>query len=243
MLAPGRMTVRSEHGRRGHGPGAGGKRLRDPEATRSAIIAAARAMMVEHGPQGVTLSDVARRAGVNRGTAYQHFATRDALIAAVLEATFRSTKATLDAGAPDTLDGRIDQTVRYLVEHPGLVRLSLFRLLEGVPNPRQDLWADYLDRVGTLVRGPGGQPDADAEMLAIILLGGTLLWAIRVHNGADPGHGTSRYIREMKRLLLFGAIKPDGHPDLVRAVRHAPQARQAPPRARRSTPRARTRRR
>lgn len=237
------MAVRSEHGDRARVPGARGRRLRDPVATRSAIIAAARAMMVEHGPQGLTLSDVARRAGVNRGTAYQHFATRDALIAAVLDATFRSTRATLDAGAPDTLDARIDHTVRYLVEHPGLVRLLLFRLLEGVPNPREQLWTDYLDRVGTLVRGPAGQPDADAEMLAVILLGGTLLWALRVHRGAGPRNGTARYVRELKRLLLFGAIQPDGHPELVRAVQHATPIRQEPQAPGRPRPPARTGRR
>jgi AcrR family transcriptional regulator len=186
-------------------------------------------MMAEHGPQGLTLSDVARRAGVNRGTAYQHFATRDSLIAAVLEATFRSTKATLDAGAPDTLDAWIERTVRYMVEHPDLVRLSLFRLLGGVPNPREDLWADYLGRVRTLVRGPGGQPDADADMLAVILLGGTLLWSIRVHTGAEPRSSTERYLREVKRLLLFGAIRPDIYPDLVRAVDRAAPAGPRPP--------------
>jgi len=146
------------------------------------------------------------------------------LIAAVLDSTFRSTKATLDAGAPDTLDARIDQTVRYLVEHPELVRLSLFRILGGIPNPREDLWTDYRGRVQHVVEGQGGQPDVDADMLAVILLGATLLWSMRVHTGAERPDATDRYLREVKRLLLFGVVRPERHPDLVRSVRSGAKA-------------------
>jgi AcrR family transcriptional regulator len=195
------------------------RRRRDPPATRQAILAAARAMMAEHGPAGLTVSDVARRAGVNRGTAYQHFPTREAVVAAVLAETFRATKATLDAAAPDALDMRIDQTVRYFVDHPEVVRLSLFRLLGGVPNPREDLWSDYLGRVRHFAGGAGAEANVDADMLAVILLGATLLWAMRVHTGAERATDTDRYLRELKRLLLFGVVHPERHPDLVRAVR------------------------
>ena len=77
--------------------GGSARATRDPEATHEAILAAAQAMMAEHGPQGLTVSDVARRAGVNRGTAYQHFPTRERLIDEVLERLGRRTKRMLDA--------------------------------------------------------------------------------------------------------------------------------------------------
>jgi AcrR family transcriptional regulator len=169
-------------------------------------------MMSEHGPAGLTLSDVARRAGVNRGTAYQHFATRDEVVAAVLDNTFGSAKATLDPGGATTLEKHIDQTVQYFVDHPEVVRLSLFRLLDGIPNPREDLWSDYLGRLRDLVGD--GQPGVDADMLAVILL-----WSMRVQTGAERPANTSRYLRELKRLLLFGVVRPEHHPDLARAVR------------------------
>ncbi len=44
------------------------RRRRDPEGTYEAIIAAARAMMAERGPETLTVSDVAFRAGVNLTT-------------------------------------------------------------------------------------------------------------------------------------------------------------------------------
>ena len=49
---------------------------------REAILGAASHMLALRGPDGASLSEVAHLAGVNRGTAYQHFETREKLIAA-----------------------------------------------------------------------------------------------------------------------------------------------------------------
>ena len=81
------------------------RRARDPVATREAILEAARALLAKDGPDGVSLSEVAHLAGVNRGTAYQHFETREKLIEAtadwVSERMFRSV-----FGDPDTIGER-----------------------------------------------------------------------------------------------------------------------------------------
>jgi AcrR family transcriptional regulator len=70
------------------------RRVRNTTATRAAILEAARTLLAKDGPDGVSLSEVAKLAGVNRGTAYQHFATREAVIeAAVAEVSARSTWA------------------------------------------------------------------------------------------------------------------------------------------------------
>src|SRR5579864_1554420 len=61
------------------------RRPRDPESTREAILEAARTRLAKDGPEGVSLSEVAHLAGVNRGTAYQHFETREKLIEATVE--------------------------------------------------------------------------------------------------------------------------------------------------------------
>jgi len=203
-------------------PAAGRARIRDPEATREAILAAAQGMMAEHGPAGLTVSDVARRAGVNRGTAYQHFPTREHLVAAVLDRLGRGTKRALDATAPESLDARIDDTVAYFVEHPELVRLSLFRMLGGIPHPSEDLWLDYLERMRLFAASPGVRAGADGEMLAVILLGATMLWSLRVQSGGASGAATRRYLRELKRLMLHGVLRPEQNPDVVAALADAP---------------------
>src|SRR6266404_2291872 len=55
---------------------------RDPEGTREAILQAAGEVLAQDGKEGVSVAQVAQRAGVNRGTAYQHFQTREQLIEA-----------------------------------------------------------------------------------------------------------------------------------------------------------------
>ncbi len=52
------------------------------------VIEAAAAEFAEQGPDA-QMEDVARRAGVGVGTLYRHFATKEALIDALLEARFR----------------------------------------------------------------------------------------------------------------------------------------------------------
>jgi len=206
-------------------PAASGRaRVRDPEATHQTILDAAQAMMAEQGPNGLTVSDVARRAGVNRGTAYQHFPTRERLVAAVLERLGRGTKVALESAAPAGLNERIDATVEYFVKHPELVRLSLFRMLGGIPHPSADLWEGYVERVRQLAASPGARDGADGDMLAVILLGAAMLWSLRVQSGAASASATRRYLRELKRLMLYGVIRPDAHDDVLAALASQPLA-------------------
>src|SRR5258707_15723611 len=72
------MTEPSEYATRARRP----RRKRDPEGTREAILEAARQELAQDGKEGVSVAQVALRAGVNRGTAYQHFQTREQLIEA-----------------------------------------------------------------------------------------------------------------------------------------------------------------
>ena len=92
MLAPGtsarlkRETLDSNHATaeksRHAGSGRRTRRLRNPEGTREAILEAAREVLAQDGKEGLSVARVAQRAGVNRGTAYQHFQTREQLIEA-----------------------------------------------------------------------------------------------------------------------------------------------------------------
>ena len=58
-------------------------RRRDYRSSRERLLRTARELMAERGPAAVTVSEVAHRAALNRTTAYQHFRTRDELVAAV----------------------------------------------------------------------------------------------------------------------------------------------------------------
>ena len=55
------------------------------EATRSALVGAARPLFAERGYAGVGTEEIVRAAGVTRGALYHHFGGKDDLFAAVYE--------------------------------------------------------------------------------------------------------------------------------------------------------------
>ncbi len=55
-------------------------------ATRQRIIAVATALFTAHGYEGTSIETVLRETGLSRGALYHHFASKDQLFAAVLEA-------------------------------------------------------------------------------------------------------------------------------------------------------------
>src|SRR5271156_2916995 len=128
------------------------RRKRDPHGTREAILEAARTRLAIDGPEGISLSEVAQLAGVNRGTAYQHFETREKLITATAEwvsdKLFRAV-----FGDPETLGerrleevdiiGLTDRLANFAMDNPELCRVWLLQVLSS-PDPASDpFWKEY----------------------------------------------------------------------------------------------------
>lgn len=55
---------------------------------RAALVRATRELLASRGPEGFTLADAARKAGVSAAAPYRHFADREALLAAVAQEGF-----------------------------------------------------------------------------------------------------------------------------------------------------------
>jgi hypothetical protein len=87
------------------------KRTRDPEAKRAAILAAARAVFAEHGYEGSTIREIARRAGVTHGLVVLHFASKEKLFLAAVPGP-----SILVANVPGDVDGLPSRIARAYVE-------------------------------------------------------------------------------------------------------------------------------
>lgn len=94
---------------------------------RSALLQAAHDILAEHGVPGLTLREVARRAGVSPMAPYRHFMDKDALLAAVAEEGFRKLEQRLrDTPHADPMGDLIAQGaayVRFACDEPALYRL------------------------------------------------------------------------------------------------------------------------
>ncbi len=208
------------------------RRARDPAATREAILEAASHLLAKDGPEGISLSEVAHLAGVNRGTAYQHFETREKLIQATADwAADRLFRAAF--GDPETVGERRVEEVDtadlserlavFAVENPELCRVWLIQLLAS-PDPGADLfWREYQGSLERYARTDLAAPGIDSEVFAVLMLAGTFLWPIwagaRTRNGPDSEEEQAslarRFSRETLRLCMYGSMRPEKFPQVA----------------------------
>ncbi|HXK26524.1 MAG TPA: helix-turn-helix domain-containing protein [Myxococcota bacterium] len=209
------------------------ERRSDFQRTRRRIVDAARRLMGERGPESLTVSGVAHAAGINRTTAYQHFRTRDDLVRAVTEELIAEVASYLESQRP--IVEHIDAVAGYFLEHPELARLALYWLLSETPIPRAGMEL-FLQETRRLMEGGGARDDADPEMLGHLMMGVAVLWPlharIEFEDASARRAATARLARELKRLLLYGLLRPAHWPDLVGEVANAPA--RAPRRTRRT---------
>jgi len=182
----------------------------DAKASHKALVSAARDLFAERGPDGLTIVEVAKRAGLNRSTAYQHFRNREELSQAVAEAIANELGELMKE--PRGLAEQIDFFVHYFEEHPNIARLWMFHLLGNESQPRRG-WGNYLDSLERITKSPNSLPGIDAEMLGIISLTSSLVWSVmasqRTGSKKAAAAETNRFAGELKRLFLAGTRKPD----------------------------------
>jgi AcrR family transcriptional regulator len=197
------------------------RRARNPEATREVILAAARTILAKDGPEALSLSKVAHLALVNRGTAYQHFATRENLVAATLQSVsdiiFREV-----FGDPETIGERdveqvdmVDVTERlanFAMDNPELGRIWLLQVLSA-PDPAQDpFWREYAGSLGRFAATELAQPNIDVEVFSVITLAANFLWPVwaRSHSQSVKERKAlaHRFAQEMVRLSMYGTLQP-----------------------------------
>jgi AcrR family transcriptional regulator len=165
------------------------------EATRHALIGAARALFVEKGYGGTSTPDIATIAGTTRGALYHHFADKRDLFRAVLQRDAQAVVADIDAATPATLsprDALIAGGDAYLraMTVPGRTRLLL---IDGpaVLGLEEIMALDDSNASRTLHEGLAAAvrdaPGVSLDALARLLSAACDRAALEIDAGADPG--------------------------------------------------------
>jgi AcrR family transcriptional regulator len=204
------------------------RRQRDPEATREIILAAARKLLAEDGPEGISLSAVTHLAGVNRGTAYQHFETREKLIAAtiasvsniLLQAVYGDVAEVQSKNIED-LDqvALTERLTEFAVSNPDLCRVWLLQVLASDDPSSDPFWQLYSSSLERFTKTELAQPGIDTEVLAVVILAGTFLWPNWARSGAQSGEQrktlSDRLTREVLRLSMYGSLVSERLPNVA----------------------------
>lgn len=204
------------------------RRAGDPVATRELILESARTLLAKDGIEGISLSAVAQLAGVNRGTAYQHFATRENLVEATIgwvsDRMFRAV-----FGDPETVGERRvelvdvgDLTERltvFAMENPQLCRIWLLQILASPDPSRDPFWREYEESLARFAATDLAEPGIDTAALAVINLASAFLWPVwaQSHAQSDSERKSlaKRMADETLRLAMYGSLKASAYPEIA----------------------------
>lgn len=139
------------------------------QETHVLLIDTAVRLMSEKGTEALSLSEVAREAGVNRTTVYYHFDSREALLAAVREWSANQLAA---AFAPsDPTESRTRFLTRFVLEKPEVVALWTEEFLaSGSVAARYPRWDALVEGLRVQFGENGEAAEMDAEAFATFLL-------------------------------------------------------------------------
>lgn len=207
----------------------------NPEGTRNSILDAAFALLAENGPNGVSFSEVARLADVDRGTAHRHFQTREELLKSTVErVSEKLTEAVFGKGVPrgwkTIKSAEVLSHNRHLIkfgmENPVLCRIWLFEILSS-EDPLQDgFYKKSVEFYEEFSQSDAAQDKLNVEVLVFIMLAGSFLWPIwtraRAKSEAAKQNLEEIFSREMLRLSMFGSLKPERFPEIARLLEEAP---------------------
>lgn len=188
-----------------------GRLAEQSEATRAALIAAARAVFAEKGYAATTIEDIVRRAVVTRGALYHHFTSKEELFGAVyetLEAELaeQSVRAAMAGSDPlDRLRRGIDAYLDSCMD-PAVQRIVL---LDGLSVLGWETWHALGSKYSFLVLKLGleaamtaGQIAArPAEPLTHLIQGALIQAGMVLARSADPASARPTIGAEIHNLL------------------------------------------
>jgi len=170
---------------------------------RRALVMAAREVLVERGPEGVSLRGTVAKVGASTAAPYRHFRDKDALLVAVALEGHAELQGRLRGCGPGTVTALGQSYLGFALENPALYRLMVGAGI-GDRAAYPELGDAHRETCALLADRVGERTDPDGFAITLwCLLHGLATLAIDGHVERDSA------VEEAERsLALLGQARP-----------------------------------
>ncbi len=192
--------------------------------TRSKIMKAAVKIVGREGNLGVTIREIADKAGVNIAAINYHFSSKENLLEEVERITMERTTLIYnnltdnDKGPRERLLRWADELMRYLIDYPGILYMIGTRVLQG--DHKGAGLADYLSvsdtRLNPVVQDLTGIADQKLLSFKVLQLISGVVYPTLIYSGTRKVHGqiiSSEPVRKKYLTALIDSLVKSGSGD------------------------------
>lgn len=177
----------------------------DAAENRRRILEAARELVREQGACAVSMDDVAKKAGVGKGTLYRRFADKAALMVALLDAEAQAMQAEVmlafvrsaDAPRLRLLADFLDRVAEFTITHATTLEVSSQQGASRFEAPHYRWQQQLVVRLVREAIARGECPDQNVEVLAdaVLIALDPALMALQLRRGHSPVAIRRTYLR------------------------------------------------
>ena len=181
----------------------------------NAILDAASQIIAEKGIDAFTISEIAKRAQINRALIYHYFQNRDNLVAQSISHIL----SRYEAARPEEGTEGVERAVRMHIEHPEVARMFFQMLLSGRPLPEMgSRMTNTIEALERFKRERAPESTMDPTFVTIITVLAQLSWAVSRQDFArlleiSVEEADKRFIAQLRRAAGLGmqsmGVRPD----------------------------------
>jgi AcrR family transcriptional regulator len=180
--------------------------------TEQRIIEALATLIDQEHPLEISMTAVARQAGVSEPTLYRHFPTKRDLFAALAGYQFRTVAAGLAPASPDDLADAVRTVFQRSAEMENVIRWTL-----AATDPQRVPRPNVQARLAMLRTAAGGQADGDDDtkflLRTMLLLTSPMAWLYwKDYLGLDPADAAATAGWAIKALTRARPAQREGKP-------------------------------
>lgn len=194
------------------------RRVRDPEAVRTAVLDTALELFAQHGFADTSLRDISKKSGVSHPLILHHFGSKEALYDAVKRRVVEGYAQRFPAAArasnrPINLRAEMKRILTYVGENELALRLCARTRVDGdfqVWPGEPDLLNLIRQRIEVSQQRGVIRSDLDAQLLSVMILGIVFFWLDnRKHFAQRLGSPISNdtYLNTAVKMIEEGLIR------------------------------------